>query len=245
MAPLIGLLPYWPLVDHEAGCIGVLRDPVESSGSAQGCPPSLSFISPLYLCSHWPFLPPKRPHISSSHHHDGLTSCVWAFERRVEALTLENLLVVDAVAVVFEHVTLCLKGFVKGDAWRAFRLSRIHCIFLSLQNYLNGRPPFKSDVMFFFSLSSATTPPPLLTCSTEVLPHSVFGIHGESVADGGTVNVKNKRGWTAALDLGVFGPELPLHVRWFVTESEASHSGYYWHMFLYFFNWESSEWREL
>lgn len=42
-----------------------------------------------------------------------------------------------------------------------------------------------------------------------------FGIHGESVADSGTVEVKNKRGWTAALDLSVcvFGPELPLHVR--------------------------------
>lgn len=55
----------------------------------------------------------------------------------------------------------------------------------------------------------------MLTCSTEVLPHSVFGIHGESVADSGTVNVKNKRGWTAALDLSVLGPEhlLPLHVQ--------------------------------
>lgn len=65
VAPLIGLLPYWPLVDQEAGWLGVWRDPVESSGSAQGCPPSLSFIPPLYLCSHWPFLPFPNAHISA------------------------------------------------------------------------------------------------------------------------------------------------------------------------------------
>lgn len=65
VAPLIGLLPYWPLVDQDAGWLGVWRDPVESSGSAQGCPPSLSSIPPLYLCSHWPFLPLPNAHISA------------------------------------------------------------------------------------------------------------------------------------------------------------------------------------
>lgn len=40
----------------------------------------------------------------------------------------------------------------------------------------------KSDVMFVSLLFFA--------CSIEVLPDSVFGIHDESVSDGGTVDVR-------------------------------------------------------
>lgn len=46
---------------------------------------------------------------------------------------------------------------------------------------------FKSEVMFFSALLRHDPP---ATCSAEVLPHSVVGVHDESVADSGTVNVR-------------------------------------------------------
>lgn len=83
----------------------------------------------------------------------------------------------------------------------------------------------------FSSLFLCHDPP--ATCSIEVLPDSVFGIHDESVADSGTVNGDELQRWIPVC----VGP-LPLQVhRQGLSEAEASYSVYI--VFLYL-NWESN-----
>lgn len=62
-----------------------------------------------------------------------------------------------------------------------------------------------SYLMSCFSLLFSVTTP--ATCSTEVLPDSVFGIRDESVADSGTVN-KRTNGDELQHWIPVFGPKL-------------------------------------
>lgn len=173
---------------------------------------------PLYFCSHWPSVRSPTPTYQSGSHRNRLTSCIlvllgprggsrfgkWPHIADVVTSNPQQTVI---LALVLEHVTLCLKGYVKGDAWPAFKTVEDLLYFLSLQNILNSLTNVQIWCHVFSSLISVTTPHPRYLFNWSVTTQCYWHPWWEC----GTrwdCSCQNKRGWTAALNLSVIGPEL-------------------------------------